>query len=981
MPFTSTPIPPTETPISTSTATPIPQPTAFIPQADTATSEIVVKFGGLVPGFLAESAVGSAGGEIQSQVDALGLTIVSAPVDQAPQVLAYLQDSILVDYAEPNYAVQAFYTPNDPGYTNQTYLADMQIPEAWDVTKGEGIIVAVIDTGVDITHPDLATNILINSGEDGLDVNGNEKRTNYVDDDNDGYVDNWMGWNFVNNNNDARDGNGHGTQTAGIIAAQMDNTQGMSGIAPNARIMTVKALDDFGFGTYSQVAEAIIYAVDHGAKVINLGFGGTADSELLLAATDYAYNHGVVVVAAGGNTGTQTLIYPAANPNVIGVSALDENLNAATFSSYSASIRISAPGVGIYSTAPNGNYTPMSGTSMSAAQVSGVAALLATQPQFNTPVTLRDALFKTASDLGEPGLDIHYGYGLVRAFDALNYVPGNTPSTPTASPTPNGSITPTTTPEDTGVVIMTDANNALITNYATSCGVSPYPGALGGTGVPAIQVDNAYTGPISLGPGFEFWYMGTRYTQVYVSSNGWLSFNNPGVGAGSWLTLNDLDNLNSGVNAIYNTNARPILAPLWDNLGVVASSVASYQTSGTTPNRTFTFEWWNYQWNTGAGSRISMRVVLHESTGVIDFLYNPNNGAAGDSASIGITATGSGAGTFLSASGIAACPPAWSSTVETTNLTTKPPVGSTYTFTPTQNPNAPTMQPPDNVTNTAMRLNWTDNSSNEDGFVIYTSTDGVNYTFVGQTAANATFYNATGLSNSANNYWRIYSVTEGALSTAVAQLNAPSSLAFSNVKSTSMTLNWADNATNETGYLIYNSTDNINFNYVGQSAVNTISYNVTGLTANTTYYWRVQAINSGAISAAVSGTRATNTLPVVTISAPAINSTFAKGTAITFTGTATDVQDGNISSGLVWYSDLSGPIGTGASVTFSGLIPGTHTITAQSTDLNGETGKSLDHQHYDHAFERSTRRVQRQHGSMCHLPPCPQRCSGYLFDH
>jgi len=113
------------------------------------------------------------------------------------------------------------------------------------------------------------------------------------------------------------------------------------------------------------------------------------------------------------------------------------------------------------------------------------------------------------------------------------------------------------------------------------------------------------------------------------------------------------------------------------------------------------------------------------------------------------------------------------------------------------------------------------------------------------------------------------------------------------------------------------------------------------LITNTAYYWRVQAVNNGAISAAVTGTRTTNTIPVVTISAPANNTTFAKNVAITFTGSATDVQDGDISSGLVWYSDLSGPFGTGASVTFSSLIPGTHTITAQSTDANGETGKAL----------------------------------------
>lgn len=953
LPLTETVIPPTETPIPTITATPIVQPTAFVPQANMATSEIVVKFGGLVPGFLAASAVGSAGGEIQSQVDALGLTIVSAPVDQVPQVLAYLQDSILVDYAEPNYAVQAFYTPNDPDYINQTYLADMQIPEAWDVTKGEGIIVAVIDTGVDIAHPDLVANIWINSSEDGLDANGKDKRSNYIDDDNDGYVDNWMGWNFVDDNNDARDGNGHGTHTAGIIAAQMDNAQGISGIAPNARIMPIKALDVSGFGTYSQVAKAIIYAVDHGAKIINLGFGGTANSELLLAATNYAYDHNVIVVAAGGNTGTQTLIYPAANPNVIGVSALDENLNVAAFSSYSAAVRISAPGVGIYSTALNGNYSSMSGTSMSAAQISGVAALLVTNPQFNTPDTVRDVLFNTTFDLGNPGLDLYYGYGLARAFDALNYIPGNITATSAVSPTPNGSPTleATATPIDLGgVSIMTDMTASTIGTYYAggnfSCGTSTYNAALGGIGVPAIQANDMVAGPIPL--GFEFWYMGMRYTSVYVSSNGWMSFNNPGTAAIASLALNDLDNANSGVDTIYNSNARPIIAPLWDDLGGGGGgSVASYITMGMAPNRTFTFEWWNYQWNNGSTSRVSVRTVLHEGTGAIDFIYYKNNGVNGDTASIGITNSNN---IRLSAddmlppvgqNGPGACP-TFSGT-ENADINRNPPSDTVYTFTPLQIPSV-VLTPPSglnlsNMTATSLTLNWTDNSTGEDGFGIYTSTDGVNYTYFGQAAANATSFNATGLSNSSNNYWKVYAVVEGNAS-AAADISAPSTLTFSNVKTTSITLNWTDNATNETAYLIYNSTDNINFNYVSQAAANATSYNVTGLTASTTYYWRVQALNGSAISAALSGTRATNTLPVVAISTPEDNSTFVKGTTIIFTGTATDVQDGNISSGLVWYSDLSGPFGTGANVTFSGLIPGTHTITAQSTDANGEAGKA-----------------------------------------
>lgn len=439
--FTATPVP-TETATPTAIPSALIQPTTSVPPAGGSTGEIVIKFNGLVPDFLAEAAIGSAGGETQSQLDELGLTVVSAPVDQIPQVLESLQNNLLVDYAEPNYSVQALYTPDDPDYVNQTYLSDMQIQQTWDVSQGDGVIVAVIDTGVDVMHPDLTSNIWVNPGEDGQDVNGFDKRSNLVDDDQDGYIDNWMGWNFVEDNNDARDANGHGTHLAGIIAAQMDNTLGIAGVAPKARIMAVKALDNSGFGTYAQVAEAIIYAVDHGAKVINLGFGGTANSEALLAATDYAYSHNVIVIAAGGNTGTQTLIYPAANPHVISVSALDKDLNVATFSSSSAAIQISAPGVGIYSTMPNSGYASMSGTSMASAQVSGVVSLLAARPQFDTVDKLREALINSALDLGDTGSDIYFGYGLVHAFDALGY--GTTLPTATAPVQPTPTMIPAT---------------------------------------------------------------------------------------------------------------------------------------------------------------------------------------------------------------------------------------------------------------------------------------------------------------------------------------------------------------------------------------------------------------------------------------------------------------------------------------------------------------------------------------------------------
>jgi predicted CXXCH cytochrome family protein len=436
--------------VLTATATTTPVVTAVAPTAAPGQpdAEIVVKFNALVPEILSNAVVASAGGQVSDQqLNPLGLTVIQAPAGTSGQVLAALQNNLLVEYAESDQPVQALYTPNDPGFAGQGNLLDLHVPQAWDLTRGEGVTVAVIDTGIDLGHPDLSDAIWSNLGEIGTDASGNDKRTNGIDDDQDGYVDNWQGWNFLDNTSAVTDLNGHGTHSAGIIAARMDNQAGIAGIAPLARIMPLKALDNSGSGTYLGVAKAIVYAVDHGAKIINLGFGGSANSAALLAATDYAYAHGVTIVAAAGNGGANAVLYPAANPHVLAVSALDASLVPAAFSNYGAGISLSAPGSAIYSTWPSGQYGQLSGTSMSAAEISGVAALLASQPQFNTPDAIRAALVGTALDLGDPGFDVHFGNGLVQAYEALYYggtLPTPDPTTPTATftpgPTPTGGV-------------------------------------------------------------------------------------------------------------------------------------------------------------------------------------------------------------------------------------------------------------------------------------------------------------------------------------------------------------------------------------------------------------------------------------------------------------------------------------------------------------------------------------------------------------
>ena len=360
---------------------------------------------------------------------ALGVTVLKVPGGAVPQVVADLRRSPAVEFAEPNYLVHtAVITPSDPGWANQYGPVRIQAPQAWDITIGSSsVTIAVIDSGVDLDHPDLASKIWTNPGE-----TGGGKQTNGVDDDGDGYVDDWRGWDFVNGDNNPQDDYGHGTHVSGIAAAASDNGIGIAGIAWGAQIMPLKILDNTGNGSDSDVASAMVWATDHGAQIINLSLGGDAPASVMEAAVNYAYGRGVTVVAAAGNSGRSGVLYPAAYRDVIAVAATDINNNHAGFSTYGPEVDLAAPGVGVYSTywSPGGSstYFSLSGTSMATPHVAGVAALLASLPQFNTPDKIRQALEETALDLGPVCRDPYYGSGLVQAYAALQFNPGAQPA-------------------------------------------------------------------------------------------------------------------------------------------------------------------------------------------------------------------------------------------------------------------------------------------------------------------------------------------------------------------------------------------------------------------------------------------------------------------------------------------------------------------------------------------------------------------------
>lgn len=283
-----------------------------------------------------------------------------------------------VESCEPNYVVEASKTVNDsyaPKYQEYS-LGHPRIFDAWDITQGsKDIIVAVIDTGVDYKHPDLADNMFQNPGE----ISGNK-----IDDDKNGYVDDVYGYDFANNDADPMDGNGHGTHCAGTIGAVGNNMLGVAGVNWNVRMMALKFLGDDGSGTTANAIKAINYAVANGAKVLSNSWGALlAYSRALENAIKMAQAAGVIFVAAAGNDALNNDKYPTYPAsykllNIVSVAAIDPvNGSLASFSNFGAqTVHIAAPGVNILGTSPGGAYAFMSGTSMATPHVAGVLALM-----------------------------------------------------------------------------------------------------------------------------------------------------------------------------------------------------------------------------------------------------------------------------------------------------------------------------------------------------------------------------------------------------------------------------------------------------------------------------------------------------------------------------------------------------------------------------------------------------------------------------
>ncbi|HCY77542.1 MAG TPA: hypothetical protein DHV28_16630 [Ignavibacteriales bacterium] len=340
-----------------------------------------------------------------------------------------------IEYIQISTNYQLDIVPNDSLISQQWALEKIKAFDAWNVTQGsDTVLLGIIDTGIDYNHPDLINKIFINTGETGLDQFGNDKKSNGIDDDNNGFIDDYRGWDFTDRvgfpfdstggdylgwDNNPYDDQGHGTFVAGIAAAQSNNLYGISGAAPNIKMLNMRAFDPGGYGEEDDVAAAILYAVQMGCKVINMSFGDNAFSYVLRDVIRYAYAQNVVLIASAGNSGSSEPHYPSGYSEVICVGNSTEQDFVASSSNYGSTIDLVAPGSLIITTARNFGYAQISGTSASSPFVSAAACLVLSKEYF-TNEEIKQILKSTSDDIGESGWDLRSGAGRLNLFKAVS---------------------------------------------------------------------------------------------------------------------------------------------------------------------------------------------------------------------------------------------------------------------------------------------------------------------------------------------------------------------------------------------------------------------------------------------------------------------------------------------------------------------------------------------------------------------------------
>jgi subtilisin family serine protease len=636
--------------------------------------ELIVVFEDGVSEAEQDKALAKAGAKAKKKLGKQKAKLAEVAAERLKLALTALEHDTRVDYVERNYRVFADVLPNDPSFaqlwglhnTGQTVNgirgtadADIDAPEAWDVTRGDpNVVVGVVDTGIDFGHSDLAAAQWTNPGESCAGC-----RADGIDNDGNGYVDDWRGWDFVNEDNDPFDDHSHGTHVAGTIGAVADDGAGVAGVS-NVKLLALKFLSGGGSGTTADAIRAINYANALGVQITNNSWGGGGYSQALYDAVRDADNRGALFVAAAGNDGTNNDVgphYPSNYdlPNVVSVAATNSNDVLADFSNFGrGSVDLAAPGDNVYSTIPGG-YDWYSGTSMATPHVAGALALaksafpsasgMALKALLLRSVDAKSALAgKVASEgrlnvdtavrcaaaprvwLDSPGAGFTAAVGqpvvinVVGASCAdpaaatvtatVNGVPitlaarGDGLYTGTYLPTTTGALTVSATATVGGATDTRSAAGNVVDDYWQSYVAFDWIDAtVGGT---RLTLGDDASATVALPFTFQFYKQ--PFTSLKISSNGYLVF------GGSAAT--------EYVNApIPSTNApNGLAAPLWDDLNPTAGGAVWHRVVGTAPTRRFVVAWVDVP-HFGATNGATFEVVLDEGTNSITYQYRDTN--------------------------------------------------------------------------------------------------------------------------------------------------------------------------------------------------------------------------------------------------------------------------------------------------------------------------------------------------------------------
>jgi thermitase len=377
-----------------------------------APDRVLVKFSPTTTASTVADAVHAVGATEIGVVADLAVHVLSVPTGRVDQVLAALSRRGDVEYAEQDGLDAVTLTPNDPSWGQEWGLPKVNAPTAWNTTTGSSsMVVAILDTGVDFTHPDLQGRFV-------------------------------AGYDFVNGDSDPTDDNGHGTGTAGVFGATSNNGVGIAGTCWACKVMPVKVMNSAGSGAWSTIASGMTWATDHGAKIISMSLGGSTGSATMQDAVTYAQAHDVLVVAAAGNNASSALFYPAAYAGVLSVAGTQSNDTLYSWSDYGSWVSVAAPGCD-YTTMRGGGYGAFCGTSAATPVVAGVAGLARSLMPAATGVQIATAIETSAVHIGSV-----VAYGRVDAAATLAATGSITPSPPPPSTTTtmfSGSLTPKST--------------------------------------------------------------------------------------------------------------------------------------------------------------------------------------------------------------------------------------------------------------------------------------------------------------------------------------------------------------------------------------------------------------------------------------------------------------------------------------------------------------------------------------------------------